>query len=366
MPIIVLYFLLNNLNLFEVAILASIAAIIGLLLEIPAGAITDKYGKKSAMILVGFFSLGMMIFYFIGNSFEEFIIASIFLGLWSAFTSGAREALLFDTLVELKRKIEFKQIFGKTIFYSHIGNAVLLLAVPVIYSFDVKLPFLIGIIFSAAIIFLGTLIKEPRIETEKDHLYISSSIKEILSKKKILFILVLMMVSFASLFAFSEFKQPLLVIAGIDIIYFGVIYATIRALSGLGGMIPHKINKKKTAKIIDIIGVLLILFSFLFFFFNTGVTIITGILLISLSEGIIRVSMYDTLNNIISSANRTTILSIASVLQQAYKAVIVLIMGYLADLIGLTQMFFPATIIFIIAIFLTLIIFRNHASIILK
>ncbi|MDD3159723.1 MAG: MFS transporter [Candidatus ainarchaeum sp.] len=362
MPIIIIYFLFNNLNYSEIALLASISAIIGLIFEIPAGAITDKYGKKTMMILIGICSFFMMFFYFIGTGLFEFIIASIFLGLWIAFESGTRDALLYDTLIELKRKDEYKKIYGKMILYSHIGNALILLPIPLLYSIDIKLPFLIGIVFSILTIVFGFLIQEPKIETEKDHKYISSSIKEILTNKTIIFMLILMMISFASIFAYSEFKQPLLVISGIEIIYFGVIYAIIRSLSGIGGILPHKLHNSTLKKYTFCFGIILLIISFIFSSSNIGHIIIFGILIISLTEGILRVSFYDKLNSKISSQNRTTILSITSVLQQLYKAVFVLIMGFLADFIGLTQMFFPATIILIIAIGLTFIIFKNQVS----
>jgi predicted MFS family arabinose efflux permease len=362
MPIIIIYFLLNTLSFTEIAILAAIAAGVGLALEIPAGIFTDKYGKRTVMIFTSTFSFFMMVIYFFGNSFLEFAIASIFLGLWSASTSGTRSALLFDTLAELKRKHDYKQIYGKMILYSHIGNALILLAIPLIYSLDVKLPFLIGIIFSIAIFFLSILIREPKIKTDKNHKIMRSSIKEIFRKKGVLFAIILMMISFASIFAFSEFKQPLLLIASIEVIYFGIIYALIRGISGIGGILPHKIHKKKIGKFIPQFGILLIFISFLFSFTRISYLIIIGILIIALSEGLLRVSLYDTINHLISSANRTTILSIASVLQMVGKIIIVLIMGFLADSIGVTQMFFPITIIFVLAIGITFILFKNQSS----
>jgi predicted MFS family arabinose efflux permease len=362
MPIIIVYFLLNTLSFTEIAILAAIAAGIGLALEIPAGAFTDKYGKKTVLILSSAFSFFMMAIYFFGNSFWEFAIASIFLGLWSAFTSGTRSALLFDTLAKLKRKHDYKQVYGKMILYSHIGNALILLSIPFIYSINVKLPFLIGIIFSITLLALGTLIHEPKIKKHENHKIMRSSLKEIFGKKSVLFAIILMMISFASIFAFSEFKQPLLLIASIDIIYFGIIYALIRGLSGIGGMIPHKIHNKKIGKYSISIGILLIFISFLSFFSEISYFIIIGILIIALSEGLLRVAFYDKINHLIASENRTTILSIASVLQLVGKIIIVLIMGFLADLIGVTQMFFPITIIFVMAIGITFILFKNQPS----
>ena len=88
-----------------------------------------------------------MLLYFIGDSFAWFLVASIVYGLAGAFITGTVNALLYDTLIKLKRTSEFKKFNGKIVFYSHFFNALVLLAIPVVYEINVKLPFLIGAVF---------------------------------------------------------------------------------------------------------------------------------------------------------------------------------------------------------------------------
>ena len=88
MPIIIIYFLLNNLSLTQVGILAAVMAIATIITEIHGGIFADIYGRKLSLALHSVFGILTMFFYFIGNSFEYFLIASITYGLAGAFISG--------------------------------------------------------------------------------------------------------------------------------------------------------------------------------------------------------------------------------------------------------------------------------------
>ena len=51
MPIIVLYFLLNNLNFTQIGILAAVMSIVALSTEVHGGVFADLHGKKTSLIL---------------------------------------------------------------------------------------------------------------------------------------------------------------------------------------------------------------------------------------------------------------------------------------------------------------------------
>ena len=147
MPIMILYFLLNNLNFTQIGILAAVTSIIHLSTEIHGGIFSDLHGKKTSLILHSIFGTLTMFFYWIGDSFTYFLIASIMYGIAGSFISGTRNALLYDTLTQLNETPKFKKYNGKILLYSHIVNAIFLLIIPIIYNENSKLPFIIGIFF---------------------------------------------------------------------------------------------------------------------------------------------------------------------------------------------------------------------------
>ena len=166
MPIIIIYFLFNNLNFTQIGILASVMAIIKISVEIPGGIFADLHGKKISLILHGVLAFLTMFCYFIGNSFIWFLFASVFYGLSGAFLSGTRNSLLYDSLKAMKREREYKKYSGRVLLYSHLVNAVVLLIIPFIYEINHKLPFLIGMAFFIVNITVAFFFIEPPLKKQ--------------------------------------------------------------------------------------------------------------------------------------------------------------------------------------------------------
>ena len=349
MPIIIIYFLLNNLSLTQVGILAAVMAIATIITEIHGGIFADIYGRKLSLALHSVFGILTMFFYFIGNSFEYFLIASITYGLAGAFISGTRNSILYDTLLKKKKEKDFKKYSGKIMFYSHIFNAFFLLIIPVIYVFNVKLPFLIGILFFAISLIAAILLTEPQ-NNNKDksiNKKLFSALKEITINKNIIFLLVLFALFFGFVYTSAEFTQPILKFTGLEVIFFGIVYALKRAVMGIGGGLTHKLEKYSNKKLI-FIGMILLLITLIFYFTARLEFVVLAILLLGLAEGFNRIVFDDAINKRISSKNRTTVLSVSSLLKSLVKAIFVLSFAIYADLFGLKEMCGIAIILFLV------------------
>ena len=105
MPIAILFFQDNGLNLKEVMILQGVYSFAVAIMEIPSGYIADVFGRKhtlSAGAILCF--LGFLIIS-LSFSFWYFLIGEIILGIGSSFISGSDSALLYDSLSESKKEI---------------------------------------------------------------------------------------------------------------------------------------------------------------------------------------------------------------------------------------------------------------------
>lgn len=364
MPIIILYFLLNNLNFTQIGILAAVMAITQISLEIPGGIFADTHGKKLSLMLHSVFATLTMFFYFIGNSFVYFLIASVMYGIAGGFITGTRNALLYDSLTELNKASEFKKYNGRVLLYSHLINAGILLMIPVIYNYNSKLPFLIGITFFIISIVTSLFMIEPPIQKIHKKSFSSyykrffESLKEISVSKKLLLTLILSMIAAGFVYMSSEFIQPLLRISGLEIIYFGIIYALMRGITGLGGIVTHKIEKYFKLDYLLFIGAGIILISFVGFSYGVGLIIILAVLLIKFGEGFNRIVFEDEINKNIKSNNRTTILSVSSLSNSLLKALLIVIFGIVADIVGVQGMFIYVIILFLIVVALVLFFMR--------
>ena len=75
------------------------------------------------------------------------------------------------------------------------------------------------------------------------------------------------------------------------------------------------------------------------FAYGTGITIIIAVLLLKFAEGLNKVVLEDEINQNIKSDNRTTVLSICSLSQVLFRAILVFVFGIVADLVGVQLMF---------------------------
>ena len=221
-PIIILYYLLNNLNFTQIGIIGSASAITMLIFEISGGVFADVHGRKKSLFLSSSLATITMALLYLGNSFGIFLLAGIFYGVASSFLSGTRTSLLYDTLVQLKEEHKFKKYNGRMIFIAYFFNALFLLGIPVLYKYYPKIPFLIGVLFYfvAAILSLFV-IEPPRVDKDETKNYkrrLFDAIGEIHLTSKIKSLIFILAITGPFAWMASDYIQPLLKIRGLDII----------------------------------------------------------------------------------------------------------------------------------------------------
>lgn len=112
LPVYVLYFRHYQINLFQIALLASIFEASILIFEMPTGLVADIYGRKISVILSAFVSFISGIFFIFFPFLFGFIIAEILSGLGETFRSGALEAWLVDSLKHEGKEEKVKYAFA--------------------------------------------------------------------------------------------------------------------------------------------------------------------------------------------------------------------------------------------------------------
>ncbi|MCX6811590.1 MAG: MFS transporter [Candidatus Berkelbacteria bacterium] len=368
-PIIILYYLLNGLNFAQIGILTAVAQFTDAILEVYGGALSDIFGKKRPLILYSALRIMWLLILLFSHSFAGFAVASLFYGIALGIGQGTQHAMLFDTLKALKREGEHKKFRGRLQFITKTFNALSILAIPVLYTLNVKLPFLIGFIFYLIAFIIALFFQEPiPIKKTKKNLAtlnkkVINGFKEVIFSKKILFIAILQAILLGFILVSFDYFQPLLKITGLSIALFGLVYTLARFIEGLGGEIVHRLEKVFSNKKLLITGILFIILSFISFFIGKNWLIIFAILLISFSDGFIDVVLGDMLNINISSENRTTIMSIATFLQGIFTAILAYFVGLLADKVGVISIFAYILGVFIFLIIILALVFRQKISV---
>ncbi|OGK11577.1 hypothetical protein A2954_01825 [Candidatus Roizmanbacteria bacterium RIFCSPLOWO2_01_FULL_37_12] len=162
----VFYYLLFT-NYAGIGILETLLFVGATATEIPTGAVADLLGKKKTLLLafllmtVGLFGIGFT------PNFLFLSIGVLLAGIGMAFYSGTMEALIYDSLKEIKKEDKYPKVISNIGTLQLISPAVAGLLGGYLYSFFPRLPFLLhGLNYFIGLILCLFLI-EPHIDTEK-------------------------------------------------------------------------------------------------------------------------------------------------------------------------------------------------------
>lgn len=120
----------------------SVANIVQSLSEVPTGIISDKMGRRKTMMASAFtFFLSFVIFAVAGNFGYEalLILGGVLWGIADAFNSGTDDALMYETMQQLRKENKYDIIYAKSRAFSQAGLATgALLAALVTYFYSLN------------------------------------------------------------------------------------------------------------------------------------------------------------------------------------------------------------------------------------
>lgn len=349
MPIVVLYYLLNELSYTQIGVITAVTYGITLFTEVHGGKFTDRYGKRLSLQLSAILSVISMAL-LLGNGFWWYLVAGGFYGFAGMFITGTRGALLYDTLKERGKQEEYSRYRGRMITYSHIPNAAVLLVVPLLYNLHPKLPFGIMIIFFLAALACASMLRE----VTDNRNAAPNHILPLLTNKKVLAGLLFSAVAIGTSYTLTDYAQPLLLIAEVPVTLFGAIYAGMRGLTSAGAELAHRLPRWS----IPGLGAVAMISAYLVFGLSSGLFIIAGLLLLKSAEGLLKVLTEEDLSIASPDNQRATTLSLASLFTKLFITLPAPIIGWLADMYGVQRMFILITP-FIIAAFAASMWYRH-------
>jgi len=341
-PVIVLFWQKNGLSLTEVMILQSFFSILAVVLEIPTGYFSDVYGRKKTLALAGVSSVIAITAYSFGHNFTQFLIAEAFFALGVSLMSGTGSAFIYDTLQDLKEESSYKKIWGNTLFFGMISLALSNILGGFIATIDLRYTLYASIPFFALLIPLALSMQEPqrhKLIFEKGYTKkLLEIIKDALIKnEKLRWLIIYSGVIYAFNQASLWLYQPYFQLSGLNIVYFGFVFASFQVVAAFSSKYAYKIEEKLGKKYSLIILVFLVagshllmsnfvfLFSFSFAFLQQFV------------RGFKNTVITDYINKLTTSDMRATVLSAESFVGRLLYAIIIPIIGWIADIYTIVQ-----------------------------
>lgn len=247
-PIWILFFQSRGLNFTEIGFVISGVYFSSFIFEYPTGIFADKYGRKLSLFMFLFLSIISFFIELQAYSVTQFFIASILIGCALSFSSGALEAMIYDSLKERKLEKKNSSTLGFIDSISSIGA----IASPFLGSFlflvKDTLPYWMTIISYCLAVFALIFFKEPKYKEKNKNVETLKNFKEGLRlalKNPVLKSLLLL---YLPLFFFEESwyttEQPYLIQLGLPIILLGTYEAFRTLFFALGGVfLPKLLNK---------------------------------------------------------------------------------------------------------------------------
>ncbi|MCD6525941.1 MAG: MFS transporter [Desulfuromonas sp.] len=105
----------NGIDKSSYSLLAAIHALSIIVLEIPSGYLADVIGRKKTLVLGSVLGAFGYVVYSLSFSFSGFLLAMVSLGVGQSLISGSDSALLYETLVAMKKQGEYSRYEGRLI-----------------------------------------------------------------------------------------------------------------------------------------------------------------------------------------------------------------------------------------------------------
>lgn len=358
-PVLTLIYLSKGISFFEIGLINSIGSIVITILEVPLGMLADKFGRKPNLILGYSLHLVFILCLSMSSSIFELIITEIIFSIATCLISGTDISIVYDSLKKDGKEEEYTEIISKNnslvIFISIFISVISMY----IYGMNAQIVYVWAFLVYFLMLVASIYIKEEKTFEERIEPNLESKIKQknifaILSRYKI-FILISLFSSLIILLVsnLSQLASPILMENGMKMEYTGYIVAIskifsivlLRNRSKFSNIIKSNIFVFLTGVIAVVLAMLLVLDSLIYW-------IIVICLVFSIND-FLQPIISKKINDSVNSKNRTTMLSISSLLDNALFFVGDPVLGYGIDLRGYNYSFG----MFGLVLFLVLLVF---------
>lgn len=341
-PIFVLFWQKNGLSLMDIMLLQSIFSILTVILEIPTGYFADMYGRKITLFLAGVSFFIAISAYSLGYNFSQFLIAEIFFALATSLHSGTHAAFVYDTLYDLRQEKTYKKIWGNVLFFHMLALAISGIIGSLIATVDLRYTLYASIPFFFFLIPLILSMQEPhrhKLIIEKG--YVAELLKiitiTIVKNEKLRWLIIFSGIIYAFNQSALWLYQPYFRLTGVDIAYFGIVFAGFHIVAAFSSKYAHQIEEKigqtySLVMLVVLVAGSYLLMSNVIFLFSFSFCFLQ-----QFARGFKNAVITDYINKLTTSNMRATVLSAESFVGKLLYAAIIPVIGWIADIYSLVQ-----------------------------
>jgi MFS family permease len=318
-------------------------------METPTGAIADLFGRKISRILSRFFLVGDALLILFGTSFTHFMLAFMLCAIGWNLESGAGDALVYDSLVEIKEESNYMKVNGRIETTYQIAQAAGLAIGGLIAGISYHYLYYGQIVIIATSVAVALLFTETKVGREKGHEDVKQGLIACLKKQYVDSFriikgnnrLIYMIVFLNALGVFTTttffYMQIYCKDNGMKESAIGIVFAVSCVLGAIGGLSAHRIEGiVKERKLLLFSPLIFMILLWGLVWFKTALITFT---LIGMIDSLTYVVYFDYVNRMIPSAERATLLSFTSMVFSFFMVLVFPVFGKIGDVWGLNYSF---------------------------
>lgn len=342
LPISLLYLQDKGFDLFFIGLSGAVFNFAFLTVEIPAGYIGDRLGRRTSLAISSALRGGAMVAYAFVDSAAAFVVLWAVWAAGQTFRSGTLTAWLYELLSDTGEEAAYPRIEGRGRTARLVTSATGALAGGFLYTIDIRLPFLVN----AALAFVGLplLITLPAVGTEGGDSELFTvrdavSMLRLQAGRSDIRWFVLYLALFWGIFQVSRnFTQPAVTAVGLPVASLGVLYAGFQLLgagtASMSGWIESRLGLRR------FFGLLVPVFAIAYGSIAAFPLAVVPVLFLYRGSMNLIIPLRNTyLNDRLENVGRATVLSGAQMVLTLGASIASLIGGVVADATGSVAVF---------------------------
>ena len=343
-PIWVLYLTdYRGFSLTQVGTLEALFWLVIILSQVPTGAIADRFGRKTSLMLAGGFTTAAILVFGIAANYWIVLVSYVAWGVGLTFSSGADSALVFDSLKAVGRERDYQRVAGIGWGALSLGTlAGLLAGAPVAAATNLAVPVVLSAVTCGLAIVVAASFAEPPIHEGERPGYrelIVASGRTIWRSPSVRSMLLLAALLMSSINATIIFSQPFLDQHDVSLRLLGVAQTPMRIAGIIGALAAYRLTASLGLRWTLVGTALITTASYALLGGWDSVFAFSATVTILLANGVIAPATTDYLNQRIPSAQRATILSARQLIASIIIAAFLPGLGAIADRVSLRAVF---------------------------
>ena len=335
-------------------------------LEVPSGYVADVIGRKFTLIIGSAIGAVAFVLYATAYAFYEFLLVEILLGAGGSLISGADNALLYDTLLELEREEDYQKYAGRLGAVGNFSESIAAIIGGELALISLRTPLYVQAALTILTVPIALTLVEPKCHRIANRESSWRSILKIVryalhGHAEIKWLIVYSSLVGLSTFVMVWFIQPSFQGVDLPLRYFGIAWAVLNFSVGLFSMMAYRIEgvlgrRWSLVSLIFLSSAAYLLLSHFHVLWALSILFV-----FNLVRGINGPVLTDYINRLVHSEIRATVLSVKNLVGRLMFVLIGPVIGWINDTYSLGAALFVSGVAFLFAGVLSLLcLYRNE------